>query len=274
MIDDYDRMTAERPRRGWIMPLILVLVAFAGGLFAMGYALTHWDVAQRYIGAAPATPQVEPAALAAAAPAARPVIVEQVSAADDARLAVIERRLDEISERASAASGNADRAEGLLVAFAARRALDRGAQLGYIEGLLRERFGGTQPQAVAVILSAARQPVTLATLTNGLEEAAPSLTQRNDEAGWWESLRREAAALVVVRRADMPSAAPADRLARARIALESGNVDSALAEISRLPMREAAARWIPDARRYVQARNALDTIETAALLMPREGPAD
>ena len=40
-----------------------------------------------------------------------------------------------------------------------------------------------------------------------------------------------------------------------------------------MPGRDNAADWIAKARRYVAARQALDTIETAALLEPRTAPA-
>ncbi|MBC7985524.1 MAG: hypothetical protein H7X93_02480, partial [Sphingomonadaceae bacterium] len=66
-----------------------------------------------------------------------------------------------------------------------------------------------------------------------------------------------------------PSPAPSDRLQRARDKLNAGQVDSALAEVLRLPGQAAAAQWIADARRYVAARNALDRIETVALIEPR-----
>jgi hypothetical protein len=47
-----------------------------------------------------------------------------------------------------------------------------------------------------------------------------------------------------------------------------------LVEVLRLPGRANAAPWIEKARRYVAARQALDTIETAALLEPvPTGPA-
>jgi hypothetical protein len=50
-------------------------------------------------------------------------------------------------------------------------------------------------------------------------------------------------------------------------------VDVALAEVLRMPGHPAAASWIGAARRYIAARRALDTIETAALLDPRNPPA-
>lgn len=276
MDSDYDRYEtdAPRPRRLWLRLLILFLVAFVAGAIAMGWVLTHWGAAQRYLR------QAEPvAALPATLPRALPQAPQGVLAAPpgapalpiEQRLLAIEARVGEVDRRAGDAIGNADRAEGLLVAFAARRALDRAVDLGYIEGLLRERFGGSQPQAVATIISAAHQPVTLEELQGGLEALAPALVGEGPSVSWWEGFRRELGSLVVVRRANAPSSAPADRVERARRALEVARVDIALAEISRLPTREAAAAWIAKARRYTASRSALDRIETAALLDPKSG---
>ena len=53
------------------------------------------------------------------------------------RVAALEQRIGQVDTQSRAAVGNADRAEGLLVAFAARRALDRGVALGFLEALLR-----------------------------------------------------------------------------------------------------------------------------------------
>ena len=46
-----------------------------------------------------------------------------------------------------AASGNAARAEGLLIAFSARRTLERGNDLGYLGDQLRLRFGDAEANA-------------------------------------------------------------------------------------------------------------------------------
>ncbi|WP_203234584.1 hypothetical protein, partial [Sphingomonas solaris] len=190
-------------------------------------------------------------------------------AALDQRVASMEARIGQINARANAAVGNADRAEGLLVAFAARRALDRGVALGYIEGLLRDRFGAAQPQAVATIIATARKPVTLEELQAGLSEAGDRLTGGGPDESWLDGMRRELASLVVVRRASLPSPDPADRLARARRQIDAGHVTAALAEVARMPGSDNAADWIAAARRYAAARDALDVIETAALLEPR-----
>ncbi|WP_454885942.1 hypothetical protein [Sphingomonas oryzagri] len=50
--------------------------------------------------------------------------------------------------------------------------------------------------------------------------------------------------------------------------LEAGQVDTALAEVVRLPDHSVADKWIVAARRYIAGRGALDLIETAALLDP------
>jgi hypothetical protein len=279
MDTDYD-VGASVARRGrpMIRALLLILFGFVAGTIAMGYALTHWDTAAAFLktGSITATPQ--PVATVTAGQPPLPLTVIPATspaeqAAIDRRVATLETRIDRIDARAAAAVGNADRAEGLLVAFAARRALDRGVALGYIETLLRDRFGGDQPQAVATIIGAAHQPVTLDELQAALDSIAPQLMAHAPDENWWQALRREMAGLVIVRRTDTPSPAPEDRLARARNQLQAGHVDAALAEVSRMPGRANADKWIVLARRYAAARGALDAIETAALLTPRERAA-
>lgn len=255
----------------WLLPLL----AFLLGLALMGWALSRWDAAALFLGISPAP--IQPA------PAEQPVQPNVVSGTQppgeaqtllidpetQRRVAQLEQRIAEIDVQSRAAVGNADRAEGLLVAFAARRALDRGVGLGYIETLLRQRFGRTQPQAVATIISAARQPVTLQDLQEGLIEVGDELTGVSEGQDWWTALRTELANLITVRTEGTPSTMPVERLRRATRRLEAGQVDVALAEVLRMPGRDNAAEWIADARRYVAARRALDTIETAALLEPR-----
>jgi hypothetical protein len=248
-------------RRPWLGLMLGLLFAFGGGLAAAVYTLTNWERAAALVKLEKrdARPAPLPVAKAPAPAVESPKV--------GLRLSQVEQRIADLDARASAASGNAERAEGLLVAFAARRALDRGVALGYIEGLLRERFGGTDPQAVAAVISAARQPVTLGELQSGFEKISPSLGSAPGE-DWWDGLKRGLSGLIVVRRADTPPSAPVDRLARAGRQLETGQVDLALAEVARLPGREAAGDWIVKARRYVTARRSLDRIETAALLRP------
>jgi hypothetical protein len=174
----------------------------------------------------------------------------------------------QLDVQSRSAAGNAGRAEALLVAFAARRALDRGVSLGYLEMMLRQRFGATQPAAVGTVITSAQSPVTLQELQDGLVELAPKLSGGGPDQGWWDAFRAELAGMIIVRKAGTPSPIPAERMRRARRSLESGQVTVALAEILRLPARDNAADWIAKARRYILARQALDTIETAALVDP------
>lgn len=263
--------TKRRPR--WPM-LIVPLAAFLLGLAAMGWLLSQWSGAASLIGVS--QPAAEPAPVAEPAPETE--TPPQAATGDRQTLLIdpemqrrvkeLEQRISEIDLQSRAAVGNADRAEGLLVAFAARRALDRGVALGYLEGLLRRRFGDTQRQAVATIITAARQPVTLEELQEGLQEVGPELTGGSPQQDWWSAFKAELGTLVTVRKEGTPSTLPEERLNRATRRLEAGQVDVALAEVLRMPGRDNAEEWIADARRYVAARRALDTIETAALLNP------
>ena len=139
--------------------------------------------------------------------------------------------------------------------------------------MLRERFGGGDALAVAQIIAASQRPVTLAQLQDGLQALRPALVAPGPDQGVWQSFRHELTNLFVVRRADEPSNIPADRLSRAEHALEQGQVDTAAAEVARMPGQASAANWLAQARRYVTGRNALDRIETAALLKPAPKPA-
>lgn len=266
-MSDYDRTDYARPgQRPWLRSLIVFGIVFVAGLLTMGWILTRWDTAAPYL-TWMRQPQPALQSLGARQPQ---LVVAPISdtAPLERRVAQLDNRVDHIAERAEAASGNADRAEGLLVAFAARRAIDRGLQLGYIEGLLRDRFGRSQPEAVAKIITAARRPVTLEELRADFELIAPDLTGVSTKASWWDGLQRELAGLIVVRREDTPSQTPNSRISRAQHALDAGHVDSALAEVARLPGRERADAWVERARRYISAHNALDLIETSALLGP------
>lgn len=200
-------------------------------------------------------------------PAANPA--ESAQAALGVRLAELETRIAQLNLQAEAASGNAARAEGLLIAFAARRTIERGSPLGYLEGQLKLRFANAQPNAVESLIEASANPVTLDMLERGLHALEPELTRGASATDTWSRVREQFANLFVVRRVDSPSPAPERRLERARMFLESGRVASAVSEIERMPGASAAAKWLDQANHYVRAQRALDLIETAAILEPR-----
>ena len=215
------------------------------------------------------SPTPTPSATASAAAASERVeqVVEQQGGLEQ-RLAAAEQRLARLDLQAQAAAGNAARAEGLLIAFAARRALDRGAELGYLAEQLRLRFGDAKPNSVATIIEFSRNPITLDVLAARLEGLAPQLTEATDDP-LFERIRNELSQLFVIRKETTPSPQPSRRIERARFYLQSGRVNMAIEEVRLLPGAEQARRWIADAERYVAARRALDLIETSAVLEPR-----
>lgn len=216
---------------------------------------------QQALAGSPASPT--PAASAAAKQAVERV--EEQQGGIEARLAAAEQRLTRLDLQAQAAAGNAARAEGLLIALAARRAIEKGAELGYIADQLRLRFGDGWPNAVETIISMSRRPITLDKLVARLEGLEPDLRNASEEPSLaW--LRREIRDLFVVRRETTPSPQPVRRMERARLFLESGRYEDAIKEVESMPGAPAAADWIVDARRYAAAERALDLIETAALL--------
>ena len=276
MSTNYDTYQPIRARsRG---PLVIGAIAFIAGLLLAGWVLSRWDAGREWLFGGPETaaPAAVPAQQAAASTPEPMIPSESLVAVDPStaaalgqRVGEIEARIDRVAERANAAGNNAARAEGLLIAFAARRAVDRGLGLGYIEGQLRERFGATQPQAVATIIAASREPITLDELQLGLDDLAPNLTSGTTETGLWPSLQSELTSLVVVRKIGQPSPVPTERLRHARRLLAGGQVEKALVEVARLPGRGKAQNWMAAARRYIVTRRALDVVETSAILTPR-----
>jgi len=256
-------------RRRWPGAFLLYTLVFVAGVLLAALAIARWGdrLPWRAAPQAPAATKPLPATSTAARIDATANIdtLAAREAALAARLADLEARSAAIDSKADAASGNATRAEGLLVAFAARRAIDRGIGLGYIEGQLRDRFGATQPRAVATVIRAARSPVTIEDLRLGLDSIAPDLVSGGHEA-LWSGLRNALSNLIVLHKEGSPSPRPSARMARARRLLEAGQVEAALAEIERLPGASGAQRWLAAAHRYINVRRALDVIETAAIL--------
>lgn len=186
----------------------------------------------------------------------------------DQRLAAAEQRLARLDVQAQAAAGNAGRAEGLLIALATRRAVEKGAELGFLADQLRLRFGDAKPNAVRIITSVSRDPVTLDMLIARLEGLAPDL-QRNEETASLSSIRRELSNLFVIRRESAPSPQPLRRMERARLFLESGRYEAAIDEVQNMPGADSAGGWVADVRRYAAVQRALDLIETSAILEPQ-----
>ena len=147
-------------------------------------------MAARFLGVAPRPSP--PVAVRAVPQPARPLPAGEADAAMAPRLAALESRLRLVENASRRTAGSVGRADALLVAFASRRAIDRGVPLGYLEGLLADRFGGQYPRAVAAIVTASRNPVTLEELTEEYQQLSPLLRRgaptracgRGSSASW------------------------------------------------------------------------------------------
>ena len=250
-----DFATSAAPPRGGMRfkhILLLALIAFGGGIGA------SWWLADSYGwlgGDAPlASVAPAPAKAGPSSDLAEPLIAPLTASAVDSAMA----------------AGNAARAEGLLVAIAARRAIDNGTPLGYLTDQLRLRFGSSQPQAVITVLQASQAPVTLAALQSELTAIENLLVTGTREETLWATIRREFSELFVLRKSDSPSPAPTQRMLRTHAFVESGNIAGAIAEISAMPgaATPAVQNWLRHARSYEQTRKALDTLERSALAAP------
>lgn len=274
----------SRRKTGTMRPILgAVLASFLLGALVVAYYYWKSDGSE------------EPAALASSAPApsgaiasgevvpapepsANPTEAAEVAAQAvervaeqqgglDQRLAAAEQRLARLDLQAQAAAGNAARAEGLLIAFAARRALERGEKLEYLNDQLRLRFGDNWPNAVRTVINFSDEPVRLDQLMARLEGLQPKLIE--DKKGLtWTEIKNEISQLFVIRRESTPSPQPEKRLDRAKRALENGRIEIAIEEVRMLPGAVQAQDWIADAERYRDAMEALNTIETAAVVDP------
>jgi hypothetical protein len=265
----YDN-SVSRGGGGLKRTLIIVVLAFLGGLGVMGWAISKWSPARELVLGEASSPRISsvPSGPTGAQPnlVVPPEILQAEPMRD--RIAALESRIDRLQSLGGSGSGNSARAEGLLIAFAARRAIDRGLALGYLEGALQQYYGQNQPRAVGIVIASAHRPVTIDALKDGLIAIGPKLVSGTSEKGWWESFRESLGSLIIVRTAGMPSSTPAERLARAQRMVDAGRIDVALVEVARLPGAAHASVWMRDARRLVEAHRALDLLEAAAIIQP------
>ena len=255
-----------RDGMGWGARVLLGIVLLVAGAAAATWALAHYQPAAKLFGvsaAAPA-PQQPPKLVVQVPPqqtspgTLNPAIAEQIGQ--------LQARMQRIESDNQEVRGSAGRADALLIAFAARRAIERGVGLGYLQPLLLDRFGADHPQAVATIVTGSRSPVRLTSLIAQYQDLEPDLVGPPPNEGVWQGIKRGLSSLVTVHRSDHPSDQPAARYDRALSHLMAGEVDFALAETMRLPGAPRAQQWVDSARRYIAIHRALDEIESAAII--------
>lgn len=277
-------------RRGSLRGLLLgLLVAFLlgigitfllvrGGEFRVsdliGLGRTDPPVAQAPLtGAVTPTPTTPAVPVSPAQVAERMQQVEQQAGGIDARVAALEQQLSHLQMQSQAAASFAARSENLLIAFASRRALERGQPLGYLADQLRLRFAESHPNAVQTVIAASENPVSLDELLVRLDALDSQLRQVPQEAGLLARITGEASRLFSVRSADSPSPQADQRLSRARAALANGQVERAIREVAMLPGSSRAADWLMEAQAYADAQRALEVLEAASVAEPRALPA-
>jgi hypothetical protein len=226
---------------------LLLTLPFIGGALITGWAIKQYDLfgSEAVVVASPAPTSVQSERLIAPPP---------------------------IDDSSALAPGNSARTEGMLIASAARRAIDAGQPLGYVSDQLRLRFGGSQPQNVATLLSASARPVTLANLQSDLESIGDLLLSRSKSTGLLLRIQREMNELFVLRKEGTLSTAPSQRLLRAKKHAANGNIAAAISEVQKMPGAARGLDWLTKAGSYVSAHKALDAIERAAATAPEALP--
>ena len=253
---DFQTATATS-RRGFTFKhiMLLILCAFVGG------AIVAYVIADKY---GFLTPSDAPVAVESSTRT-----VGNVAATDaDAIAQPVTDQMVPSYPSLNMLSPEVARADGLLLIYAVRGAIDKGAPLGALAEQLRLRFGATQPQSVAAILSAGQAPVTVDALKTELRGLAPVLLTGNRDDSTWATVKRELSELFVLRKENGPSLAPNERLIRAEALVDAGKLDLAVEEVAALPGASIAQSWMARAKRFSDARKALDRLEQVAILQP------
>jgi hypothetical protein len=264
-------LAGQSREMGWGARLLTAFTLIFAGAAAATWGLARSDEAARLLGVSAAPPSIPAKTVAGAATgssrlSSSPAAQAPLEQSEQERIAELERRLSQVESATERVEGSAGRADNLLIAAAARRAIDRGVALGYLERLLVDRFGEQHRAAVATIVTGARRPVRLNDLIARYEALGRELRRGGPETGWWPALKRELGSIVEVHSSKRPPLAPDARYDRALGRLQSGDVDEALAETMRMPGAARASEWVAEARRYIAIHRALDEIESSALL--------
>lgn len=243
--------------------VILLFLAFVGGVgmtawIASQYGLAGWRNASVAIPKSAPVIATKPApTVALPAPQPMPVVAPP---------APVDGAAGGAGDGAATAIDTTNRSEAMMIAFAARRAIEGGTSLGNIAGQLQQRFGASAPDAVQNIIAGAQQPVTLSGLQSEFDGFDDKLANASVDAGIWVNMQRELSQLFVLRRGTMPRNSPVMRLDRARQMVNSGDITGAVNQVAPMPGAAVAANWLQRAQRYIATENALNVIERAALV--------
>ncbi len=161
-----------------------------------------------------------------------------------------------------------------------RNALLSGATIAPFEALLRERFLQTQPDELAAIAQAASNPVSARKLAEELGVLTPQFLGRDPDAPFSSKISRFFEHLVILRASQDPSPISTVGIDRARIVMELGQPEEAIALLKAMPGHELALpkAWLANAQRLSTALSAIDRLAQApepvgkAIVLPSLAP--
>lgn len=205
-----------------------------------------------------------------------------------AEVASLNVKVEQVSGNASrsieAAAASAEKARGVLLVTAARRAAEQGQSLAVLAPALRRQFADADAEAVERLLASSQSAPTLGVLRQRFEQLRPGLAEsaappREDTL--WEQFKSGVASLVQVREKGAVAAqrGNAARLAEMSARLRQGDVSGALLVMQRLPAatQRLARQWRLSAEAYANTYGALQQLEASVLLedadLPLAAPA-
>jgi hypothetical protein len=153
--------------------------------------------------------------------------------------------------------------EAMLLAIAARRAVENGKSLYTLLPRLQKAFGQTNPKALATLAESGEQPLSNAALLAEFETLGPQLARPAGTG--WDRIRYELETLFVIRRGDRAPSPSSARLERIKQNLILGETATALRLVRGLPGAPNGADWIAKANKAVAVKVALDTLDNAAM---------
>ena len=226
----------------WRSIAALLILAFAGGAGGFAYLSSNgqlpWSAATAPVTAIEAEPKEDVSTLAPAVSYAVPSIIQP----------------------------SASQAEAMLLVREVRDSIEAGKALGPLGSRLQVTFAASQPQALAIIANAARQPISNAQLLAGFDSISPQLVLPVETL--WDRMRRETNSLFVLRSHDAPLTASAARIERIRGLIISGDIARAAQLVRAMPGAASASDWMGDAARAISVQQALDQLSRSAATPP------
>ena len=226
----------------WRSITTLLILAFAGGAGGFAYLSSNgqlpWSAPAAPSTATDTEPKDDTSTLAPAVSYAVPTIIQP----------------------------SASQAEAMLLVRDVRDSIEAGKALGPLGSRLQVTFAASQPQALAIITSGTRKPISNAKLLAGFDSITPQLQLPVETL--WDRMRREMNNLFVLRSYDAPLTASAARVERIRGLIISGDIAQAAQFVRAMPGAASASVWMGDVARAISVQQALDQLSWSAATPP------